>query len=225
MYSLRILRRPGVVKLTTLACGNESVYIHLGTDHESPAGALTMLTAVKNFFNSRRDRRAMLNMRAVMSSIHVVLFPESELVGTLVRVKTGLALEQRLENRLGIMGPDFFKPVTTDYELEREAKVLDNLPPVQLAQLSDDLGRVAERTLLERGSPEEWSEGEDTKNAAYLIALRLLSGWLKCKVIMYTSMNRKVIKEARDLESLHLSHIRRLLRLKRGEKAIQEGDA
>jgi hypothetical protein len=37
-------------------------------------------------------------------------------------------------------------------------------------------------------------------------------------------MNREVIKEARDLEDLHYSHIRSLLRIFRGEEAIKEGE-
>lgn len=49
----------------------------------------------------------MVNMRATQMGIYTLLFPENEVTGQLVRMKTGLALVQRLENRLGIMGPDF----------------------------------------------------------------------------------------------------------------------
>lgn len=185
-----------------------------------------MLATIKRLLRDRRDREAMLNMRATMVGIHQLLFPENEMTGALVRMKTGLALEQRLENRLGVRGPDFLEPVTTDYDLEREGKLLDRLAPERLDQLAADLGRLAGRTLLERGSPEEWDEdsGEPTANVAHLLALRLLSAWLKCKSIVHTSTNRAVIKEAQALEDLHFGHIRSLLRLFRGEKAIQEGD-
>ena len=163
-------------------------------------------------------------MRATMVGIQRLLFPENEVTGQLVRMKTGLHLEQHLENRLGIMGPDFLEPVTTDYDLEREGKLLDRLPPQQLDQLATELGRLAGRTLLERGDPETWEDGEDTKNVAHLIALRLLSGWLKSKSIVHTNMNRAVVKEAQDDEDLHFTDIKRLLRIFRGEKAIQEAD-
>ena len=126
------------------------------------------------------------------------------------------------------MGPDFLEPVNTDYDLEREGKLLDRLPPQQLELLALELGRLAGRTLLERGGPEEWDEdsGEPTANVAYLLALRFLSGWLKCKSIVHTSMNRKVVKEAQDLEDLHYGHIRSLLRIFRGEPAdfMKEGE-
>ena len=80
--------------------------------------------------------------------------------------------------------------------------------------------------MLERGNPEEWDEdsGEPTVNVAHLIALRLLSGWLKAKSIVHTSTNRAVVKEAQDHQDLYFTDIKRLLRIFRGEKAIQEGD-
>jgi hypothetical protein len=37
-------------------------------------------------------------------------------------------------------------------------------------------------------------------------------------------MNRKVVKEAQGLADLHYSHIRSLMRIKRGEPAIKEGE-
>jgi hypothetical protein len=93
--------------------------------------------------------------------------------------------------------------VASDYDLEREGKLLDRVRPERLAQLATELGRLAGRTLLERGDPETWEHSEDTKNVAYVIALRLLSAWLECKAIVHTSINRKVVKEAQDLEDLH----------------------
>jgi hypothetical protein len=181
-----------------------------------------MLTAIKGLLQDRRDRQEMLSMRATMVGIQQLLFPENEKTGAIVRMKTGLHLEQHLETRLGIMGPDFLEPVTSDYHLEREGNLLDKLPPPQLDQLSAELARLAQRIPLERGDPETWEDGEDTKNVAALIALRLLSGWLRCKSIVHTSMNRKVVKEAQDHEDLYYTDIKRLLRLFRGEKAIKE---
>jgi hypothetical protein len=98
-----------------------------------------MLIAIKGLFRDRRDRQELLHLRATMVQIHRLLFPEHEVTGELVRMKTGLHLEKRLENRLGIMGPDFFEMVTTDYDLEREGKLLDRLPPQQLDQLAAEL--------------------------------------------------------------------------------------
>ena len=183
-----------------------------------------MLTPIKNLLRNRRDGQEMLNMRATMVGIQQLLFPENEKTGAIVRMKTGLHLEQHLETRLGIMGQDFLNPVTTDYDLEREGKLFDKLPPHQLDELSGELARLAQRIPLECGDPETWEDGEDTKNVAALIALRLLSAWLKCKSIGHTSMNRKVVKEALALEDLHFGHIERLLRLFRGETAIKDGE-
>src|SRR5688572_19274817 len=132
-----------------------------------------MLQSITSLFRNRRDRHEMENMRATQMGIQTLLFPEDQVTGQLVRMKTGLALVQRLENRLGIFGPDFREAVTTDYDLQREGKLLDQLHPAQLDQLSSELGRLAGRTLLERGNPEEWNDdsGEPTANVAYLIAL------------------------------------------------------
>src|SRR5262245_42631750 len=61
-----------------------------------------------------RDRihtQEMLTMRSTMMSIHEFIFPEDQKLGWLVRMKTGLHLEQQLENRFGIEGPDFLNPV------------------------------------------------------------------------------------------------------------------
>ena len=185
-----------------------------------------MLTAIKGLLRDRRDRREMLNMRTMLVELQKLLFPENEMTGALVRNKTGLHLTQHLESRLGIMGPDFITTVSTDLELGQEGELLDRLPPERLDQLAAELGRLAGRTLLERGNPEEWDEdsGEPTANVAHLIALRLLSGWLKAKSIVHTSTNRAVVKEAQDHQDLYFTDIKRLLRIFRGEKAIQEGD-
>jgi hypothetical protein len=183
-----------------------------------------MLTAIKSWLRDRHHRQELLGLRATMAGIQKLLFPQNPTTGALVRMKTGLRLEQLLENRLGLMGLEFFEPVTTDYDLEREGKLLDKLPPERLDQLATELGRLAQRIPLERGDPDEWKDGEDTANVATIIALRLLSAWLKCKSIGHTSMTRKVIKEAQDLEDLHYSHIKSLLRIFRGEEAIKAGE-
>ena len=165
-----------------------------------------MLTAIKGLLRDRRDRREMLNMRTMLVELQKLLFPENEMTGALVRNKTGLHLTQHLESRLGIMGPDFITTVSTDLELGQEGELLDRLPPERLDQLAAELGRLAGRTLLERGNPEEWDEdsGEPTVNVAHLIALRLLSGWLKTKSIVHTSTNRAVVKEAQDTRTFTL---------------------
>jgi hypothetical protein len=38
-------------------------------------------------------------------------------------------------------------------------------------------------------------------------------------------MNRRIVIEAQDHEDIYYTHIKRLLRLFRGEKAIKEGEA
>ena len=181
-----------------------------------------MLTTIQGWLRDRRNRQEFLGLRVTMGGIHTLLFPENPVTGQLVRMKTGLRLEQHLERRLGTMGPDFFEPVTRDHDLERLREMLDGLPPQHLDQMSTEYGRLAERVMLEQGDPEEWDEdsGESTKHAATVIAFRLLSGWLKSKSVVHTSLNRRVIKEAQALEDLHFGHIQSLLRIKRGEKAM-----
>ena len=172
----------------------------------------------------RIHRQEMLGLRAMTMDLQKILFPENPTTGALVRVKTGLHLEQQLETRFGIMGPDFLTSVASDHELEREGKLLDKLPPEQLAQIATELDRLAKRVCLERGDPEEWEGGAETANAANIIALRLLQGWLVSKCIVHTSMNREVVKEAQENEDLYYTHIKWMLRLFRGEEAIKEGE-
>jgi Superinfection immunity protein len=186
--------------------------------------ALVWAATPASVLRNRRDRRVMLNMRAMMMSLQKILFPENPVTGQLVGIKTGLHLERRLENRFGIMGPDFLNPVASDYELELEGKLLDKLPPQQLTQVATELERLAKRVCLERGDPDEWEGGAETPNAAEILALRLLEGWLISKSIVHTSMNRKVIKEAQENEDLYYSHIKWTLRLFRGEDPIKEGE-
>ena len=114
----------------------------------------------------------MLNMRAMFLALHPLLFPQDPTTGALVRIKTGGQLEEHLQRRFGIMGPDFFKMVSTDFELEQEGKIIDQLPPERLAQLATKLGRSVERVFLERGELETWIQdlGESTLNVATVIA-------------------------------------------------------
>jgi len=176
-----------------------------------------MLTAITGLLNNRRDRQAMLDLRCRMDGIHALIFPKDEMTGALARMKTGLHLTKRLETRFGIMGPDFLDTVYTDDDLERHGEIIDKWHPDFLVQLSAELARQAGRTILERGDPDTWADGEDTANVAHLLALRFLSGWLKCKSIVHSSMNTTVIREARELEDLHYCHIQSLLRIFRGE--------
>ena len=83
-----------------------------------------ILTAIKRWLRDRRDRQELL--RVMMVDLQKLIFPQNEVTGALVRMKTGLHLTQRLENRLGIMGPDFMETVSSDYDLEREGKLLDS---------------------------------------------------------------------------------------------------
>jgi hypothetical protein len=184
-----------------------------------------MLNAIKGYMKDRQDRQNMLGMRTAMASIHIVLFPQDPTTGVLARMKTGLQLRRLLENRLGLMGPDFEEPIDSDWDLEREAKILDALSPEQHLQLAAHFHHLAERTFLEKGDPSEWEDsGVATKNVAYVVAHRLLSGWFLSKSIVHSSRNREVIKEAQALENLHYDHIRSLLRINRGEPAIKEGE-
>jgi hypothetical protein len=180
-----------------------------------------MLAVIKSKLKDRRDRQELIKMRAMMTGIHRVLFPEDESTGTLVRMKTGLHLQQLLESRFGIMGADFLDPVFTDDDLGRERRLLDRLHPERLAELATRLDRSAERTSLDEGDPETLNDGPEasTKDAAETVALRLLSGWVRSKGIIRTSTDKKIIEEARDREDLFFGHIQGLLRSFRGEEA------
>jgi hypothetical protein len=180
-----------------------------------------MLSVIKSKLKDRRDRQELSHLRVTMADIQKILSAEDESTGALVRMKVGLHLQQRLESRFGIMGADFLDPVFTDDDLERERKLLDRLHPERLGELAAQLGRSAERTLLDGGDPETRNDGpgESAKNAAAIVALRLLSGWVRSKCILQTSTDPRVIEEAREREDLFFSHIQGLLRSFRGEEA------
>ena len=136
-------------------------------------------------------------------------------------MKTGLHLQQLLESRFGIMGADFLDPVFTDDDLGRERRLLDKLHPERLAELAARLGRSAEGTSLDEGDPDTLKDGPEapTQDAAGIVALRLLSAWIRTKGIIRTSTDKKIIEQAREREDLFFSHIQGLLRSFRGEDA------
>ena len=150
----------------------------------------------------RRDWWQMRKLRASMRGMQTLLFPENEMNGFVLRGKTGIHLKQQLRTRID--GSGLSAPLATDSDLERERELFDELPPQQLAQRATKLRRLADRIRLEKGDPE---------NVANLLTLRLLSGWLQCKFIVHTSKNEEIIKEAQELEQLHYSRIRSLLRI------------
>ena len=104
-----------------------------------------------------------------------LFFPENPETGELVRMYTGVSLGEHLENRLGILGPDFRVSLATEDALEQEGKIFDKLPPERLAQVTTELDPLAKRLFLERGDPDEWKDAE-IENAAELFALRLIAG-------------------------------------------------
>ncbi|MGH9552496.1 MAG: superinfection immunity protein, partial [Terriglobales bacterium] len=105
---------------------------------------------------NRSNKRVMLEARNTMVQIQKLLFPQDPETGELVRMQTGVLLLERLNNRLGIMGPDFFRMVYSDNDLEREGEIFDKLPPPQLFLLASELERLAKRVPVERGEPKEW---------------------------------------------------------------------
>lgn len=150
----------------------------------------------------RRDWWQMRKLRASMRGMQTLLFPENEMNGFVLRGKTGIHLKQQLQTRID--GSGLSAPLATDSDLERERELFDELPPQQLAQRATKLRRLADRIRLEKGDP---------ANVANLLTLLLLSGWLQCKFIVHTSKNEEIIKEAQELEQLHYSRIRSLLRI------------
>jgi hypothetical protein len=66
---------------------------------------------IARLLKNRRDRQELLNMRATMMRIHALIFPEDPKTRAIVRMKIGLRLTQQLDNRLGIMGPEFLDPI------------------------------------------------------------------------------------------------------------------
>jgi hypothetical protein len=183
-----------------------------------------MLQIIKGYMRDRQDRQRLLGLREMMMGIHELIFPENPEIGFLVRMKTGLRFEQLFEKRFGLMGPDFLEPVASDWDLEREAKILDELAPEHQVRLAIHFDRLAKRTMIERGDPDEWEDsGVATKNVSYVVVYRLLSGWFLSKSIVHSSASREIVKEAQALEDLHYGHIRSMMGIKRGEDAVKEG--
>jgi len=174
-------------------------------------------TRVQRLSGSTLSHRAeMRHMRSTLGKIQN-FFPKDSEVSALVRMSTAASLGGHLQNRLGIMGPDFRVSLTTEEALEQEGKIFDKLPPEQLAQIVAELDRLGKRLFLERGKPDEWKGSDEIENTGDLFALHLLEGWLKSKAIVHASMNRTIIKEAQTLENLHYVHIQKLLGVFRGK--------
>jgi hypothetical protein len=52
---------------------------------------------------------------------------------------------------------------------------------------------------------------------ASVIAMCILSSWLRCKIIARRSLNKKVVNEAREIEGVYFSYMQNFLRGVRGE--------
>jgi hypothetical protein len=64
--------------------------------------AMVWAAMPESVLTNRRDRQAMLTMRATMVNIQALLFPENQKTGAIVRMKTGLHLTQHLESCSGL---------------------------------------------------------------------------------------------------------------------------
>jgi hypothetical protein len=141
-------------------------------------------TRVERLWRSDRSYRAELrDIRATLGKIEN-FFPKDPETRAYIRAWTGTSLGVHLENRLGIMGPDFRVSLASD-PLEEEGKIFDRLPPERLGQITSELDRLVKRLFLERGNPDEWKVSDQIENTGDLFALRLLEGWLKCKGIVH----------------------------------------
>lgn len=117
--------------------------------------------------------------------------------------KTGFRVRQQLENRFGA---EFVTSIDSDEDIKREGTALDLLPPERLFQLAAELSHRADRAAIEQDE------------LFPVIALRLLSGWIKSKAILHTSASRKIIDAAREHEQLFFFHLGNLLKLAKGQK-------
>jgi hypothetical protein len=157
-----------------------------------------MLTAITNFFDARRDKKELAQLRVVLGAV-TQLFQADDIT---LMIRTGSRIRGCLEKRFG---SEYRTQINDDDELMREARVIENLPTERLFELSRRVSGWADRS------------GAEEDDIAPALAWRLLTGWLKAKAIARRGADEKIVEQAREHEDLYFFHIKSLLRIVRGE--------
>lgn len=163
------------------------------------------------------DRRHIDRLKRKAETINGMLFSNiSDKKGTAFWcVSVGVGIRRQLESRFGTDAAHAFD-IGTDHDLQQQAGFLDGLPTERLSQLADALYELADRKLSEEAPPEE-----ERKETSQGLALLILSQWVKSKAILRSATDTKFIKEVQELEEFFYDHIRKLLRMCRGESATR----
>lgn len=164
-----------------------------------------MLSFFKSRANKRRHENELAELRIMLDAINK-LFAAEELPehNKLFMVKVGSQIRKALEHRFSWARET---EIDDDQDLRTEEKRIDALSVTDLEDLVMKVTDAADKS----GTNEELPE---------TVAMRLLSGWLKSKLIVKKSVDRAVVNDAREHEDLHLFHVRNLLRIVRGEKSL-----
>lgn len=162
-----------------------------------------MLATINRFFQNRADRQELIQVRLFLAAFMELLTAND--ITLMVRV--GSRLRQTIENGIG---PERCT-INNDADLDRERRRIDQFSVEWLLEMSRQFS-VAARNALVSDDP------------APVMAPQLMSKWLRTKAIAKQSKTRSVVAEAREHEDLCFDHVKKLLRIVRGEKAIGEAD-
>jgi hypothetical protein len=129
--------------------------------------------------------------------------PQNHVI-TMVRV--GSHIRKSLEHRFGWARE---VEISSDDDLRSEEKRLDQFSKDELQSLSKRIDKAA-------------NDAGQKEQVEKTIALRLLSGWLICKMMAKDTDDQKIIASATEHEEIYLSHIRNMMRILRGERPVLE---
>jgi hypothetical protein len=121
-------------------------------------------------------------------------------------VRVGSHIRKSLEHRFGWARE---VEISSDNDLRSEEQRLDRFSKSELYSLSQKIDKEANAA----GQKEQVEK---------TIALRLLSGWLTCKMIAKSTEDQKIVVAAAEHEDIYLSHIRNMMRILRGERPVLE---
>lgn len=151
--------------------------------------------------NQLAEMRIMLD--AILQLIADSYNPEET---ALYMVHVGSHIRSALEHRFGWARETF---IESDVDLRAEEKIINSLS-------DKDMEKLLQRVTA--GADASGKSGDDKIEKT--IALRLLAGWITCKLMARNAKDEEIIRQVIEHERLHLDHIRNMMRILRGESPV-----
>ena len=162
------------------------------------------------YFETRAARKKaeieLAEMRIMLDAIMKIAMGGTAQENAIYIARVGREIRKTLEHRFGWAHET---SVNSDEDLRIEEKRIDSFSSSEITRLSLSVTSDVEKSA-------KGGEAEIAKT----IALRLLQGWISCKITARNYVEPEIIRQAIEHEQLHLDHIRNMMRIFRGEQPI-----